>query len=119
MDQIAAKAFERETQLSSLQMTADENSLLGSCDLGYSCAYSSTISWLTPTLPLMAENNPRVLFERMFGSGDSTDARVRAGRPREDRTLLDSANERVNQLQRKLGAADTSKANDYHAALRA
>ena len=42
MDQIAAKAFERETQLSSLQMTADENSLLGSCDLGYSCAYSST-----------------------------------------------------------------------------
>ena len=50
MDQIAAKAFERDTQLSSLQMTADENSLLGSCDLGYSCAYSSTLSWLTPTL---------------------------------------------------------------------
>ncbi len=74
MDQIVAKAFERETQLSSLQMTADENSLLGSCDLGYSCAYSSTLSWLTPTLPLMAENNPRVLFERMFGSSDSTDA---------------------------------------------
>ena len=79
MDQIAAKAFERETQLSSLQMTADENSLLGSCDLGYSCAYSSTISWLTPTLPLMAENNPRVLFERMFGASDSTDpARARS-----------------------------------------
>ena len=80
MDQIAAKAFERDTQLSSLQMTADENSLLGSCDLGYSCAYSSTLSWLTPTLPLMAENNPRVLFERMFGSSDSTDPRVRAAR---------------------------------------
>ncbi len=56
----------------SFQMTADENSLLGSCDLGYSCAYSSTLSWLTPTLPLMAENNPRVLFERMFGASDST-----------------------------------------------
>src|SRR5437763_2093795 len=54
MDKIAATAIERETQLSSLQMTADENSLLGSCDLGYSCAYSSTVSWLTPTLPLMA-----------------------------------------------------------------
>jgi hypothetical protein len=118
MDQIAAKAFERDTQLSSLQMTADENSLLGSCDLGYSCAYSSTVSWLTPTLPLMAENNPRVLFERMFGSSDSTDARVRASRLKQDRSLIDSVNDRVSQLQRKLGTADNRKVNDYLAALR-
>src|SRR5271166_3574714 len=118
MDQIAAKAFERDTQLSSLQMTADENSLLGSCDLGYSCAYSSTLSWLTPTLPLMAENNPRVLFERMFGASDSTDAKVRAARLQQDRSLLDSVNDRVNQLQRKLGTADNRKVNDYLTALR-
>ena len=118
VDQIAAQAFEQETQLSSLQMTADENSLLGSCDLGYSCAYSSTLSWLTPTLPLMAENNPRVLFERMFGASDSTDPRVRASRLRQDKSLLDSVNERVNQLQRKLGAADNRKVNDYLASLR-
>ena len=118
MDQIAAKAFESETQLSSLQMTADENSLLGSCDLGYSCAYSATLSWLTPTLPLMAENNPRVLFERMFGSSDSTDARVRAARLQQDKSLLDSVNDRVNQLQRKLGTADNRKMDDYLAALR-
>src|SRR6202451_430087 len=118
MDQIVAKAFERDTQLSSLQMTADENSLLGSCDLGYSCAYSSTVSWLTPTLPLMAENNPRVLFERMFGASDSTDARVRAARLQQDKSLLDSVNDRVNQLQRKLGTADNRKMNDYLAALR-
>jgi hypothetical protein len=118
MDQIAAKAFERDTQLSSLQMTADENSLLGSCDLGYSCAYSSTLSWLTPTLPLMAENNPRVLFERMFGASDSTDPRVRASRLKQDRSLLDSVNDRVSQLQRKLGTADNRKMDDYLAALR-
>jgi len=118
MDQICAKAFERETQLSSLQMTADENSLLGSCDLGYSCAYSSTLSWLTPTLPLMAENNPRVLFERMFGASDSTDANVRAARLRQDRSLLDSVNDRVSQLQRSLGSADNRKVNDYLASLR-
>jgi Protein of unknown function (DUF1552) len=118
MDQIAAKMFERDTQLSSLQMTADENSLLGSCDLGYSCAYSSTISWLTPTLPLMAENNPRVLFQRMFGSSDSTDPRVRAARLNEDKSLLDSVSERVNQLQHQLGAADNRKMNDYLASLR-
>lgn len=118
MDQIAAKMFERDTQLSSLQMTADENSLLGSCDLGYSCAYSSTISWLTPSLPLMAENNPRVVFQRMFGSSDSTDARVRVARLNQDKSLLDSVNERVNQLQRELGAADNRKMNDYLASLR-
>src|SRR5215472_13655722 len=118
MDQIAAKTFERETQLSSLQMTADESSLLGSCDLGYSCAYSSTLSWLTPTLPLMAENNPRVLFERMFGSSDSTDPRVRASRLQQDRSLLDSVSERVNQLQRQLGSADNRKMSDYLASLR-
>src|SRR5947207_7347958 len=51
MDQIVAKAFERETQLGSLQLTADDASLVGACDVGYSCAYSSTLSWLTPTLP--------------------------------------------------------------------
>src|SRR5438105_9223449 len=118
MDQIAAKAFERDTQLSSLQMTVDDNSLLGSCDLGYSCAYSSTLSWLTPTLPLMAENNPRVLFERMFGSSDSTDARVRASRLSQDRSLLDSVSDRVNQLQKKLGRADNRKVDDYLASLR-
>ncbi|HTA46733.1 MAG TPA: DUF1552 domain-containing protein [Bryobacteraceae bacterium] len=118
MDQILAQAWENETQLSSLQMTADENSLLGDCDLGYSCAYSSTISWLTPTLPLMAENNPRVLFERMFGSSGSTDARVRAARLSEDKSLLDSVNDRVKQLQRQLGAADNRKVTDYLASLR-
>ena len=118
MDQIAAKAFERETQLSSLQMTADDNSLVGSCDLGYSCAYSSTLSWLTPTLPLMAENNPRVVFERMFGSSDSTDPRVRAARLSQDRSLLDSVNDRVKQLQQKLGPADNRKVNDYLTSLR-
>jgi hypothetical protein len=118
MDQIAAKAFERETQLSSLQLTVDDASLVGACDVGYSCAYSSTISWLTPTLPLMAENNPRVVFERLFGSSDSTDARVRASRMQQDRSILDSITGRVRELQRKLGSDDNRKVNDYLASLR-
>jgi hypothetical protein len=118
MDQIAAKAFERDTQLSSLQLTVDDNSLVGSCDVGYSCAYSSTLSWLTPTLPLMAENNPRVVFERLFGSSDSTDARVRAARLRQDRSILDSVTDRVRQLQRKLGPTDNTKLSDYLESLR-
>src|SRR3954449_9969448 len=118
MDQIAARAHERETQLSSLQLTADDNSLVGACDVGYSCAYSSTLSWLTPTLPLMAENNPRVVFERLFGSSDSTDVAVRAARLRQDRSILDSVNDRVRQLQRTLGPADHAKVNDYLESIR-
>ena len=118
MDQIAAKAFERDTQLSSLQMTVDDNSLVGSCDLGYSCAYSSTLSWLTPTLPLMAENNPRVIFERLFGSSDSTDPRLRASRLKQDQSLLDSVTGRVKQLQQKLGPSDNRKVDDYLTSLR-
>ena len=118
MDQIAARAFERDTQLSSLQLTVDNNNLVGSCDTGYSCAYSNTLSWLTPTLPLMSENDPRVVFERMFGSSDSTDARVRAERLLEERSILDSVTARVRQLRQKLGAADNTKVNDYLEALR-
>jgi hypothetical protein len=118
MDQIAAKVFERETQLSSLQLTVDDASLVGACDVGYSCAYSSTLSWLTPTLPLMAENNPRVVFERLFGANDSTDARVRAGRLAQDRSILDSITDRVKALQRSLGASDNRKVSDYLESLR-
>src|SRR5262245_45887104 len=118
MDQIAAKAFERETQLSSLQLTVDDASLVGACDVGYSCAYSSTLSWLTPTLPLMAENNPRVVFERLFGASDSTDSRVRASRLQQDRSILDSITDRVRALQRQLGTGDNRKVNDYLTSLR-
>jgi uncharacterized protein DUF1552 len=118
MDQIAARALEKDTQLSSLQLTADDNSLVGACDVGYSCAYSSTLSWLTPTLPLMAENNPRVVFERLFGSSESTDPRARASRLRRDRSILDSVNARVRELQQTLGASDTRKVSDYLESLR-
>src|SRR5262249_22239581 len=117
-DQIGAKGFERETQHSSLQLQMDDKSLVGSCDVGYSCAYSSTISWLTPTLPLMAENNPRVVFERLFGATDSTDPKLRAARLRQDKSILDSVTDRVKQLQRQLGAGDNTKVNDYLTSLR-
>jgi hypothetical protein len=118
MDQIAARAMERDTQLSSLQLTADDNSLVGACDVGYSCAYSSTLSWLTPTLPLMAENNPRVVFERLFGASDTTDPRARASRLRQDRSILDSVTDRVRELQQALGASDNRKMADYLESLR-
>src|SRR5260370_38475012 len=74
--------------------------------------------WLTPTLALMAENNPRVVFERLFGASDSTDPKVRAARLGQDRSILDSVTDRVKQLQRQLGAADNRKVNDYLTSLR-
>jgi hypothetical protein len=66
----------------------------------------------------MAENNPRVVFERLFGSSDSTDSRVRALRLRHDRSLLDSVTDRVRQLQQKLGPEDKTKVSDYLESLR-
>ena len=119
MDQIAARRFEGETQLSSLELTVDDNSLVGSCDIGYSCAYSNTLSWLTPTLPLTSENDPRVVFERLFGSSDSTDRNVRATRLQHDRSILDSVTDRVQALQRRLGPSDKTRVNDYLESLRA
>ena len=119
MDQIAARTFEHDTQLSSLQLTVDANSLVGSCDVGYSCAYSNTLSWLTPTLPLISENDPRAVFERLFGASDSTDVRVRQTRLQEDRSILDSITDRVRELQRTLDPPDTSKVSDYLESLRA
>jgi hypothetical protein len=118
MDQIAAKKFENETQLGSLQLTLDANTMVGSCDGGYSCAYSNTLSWLTTTLPLMSENDPRVVFERLFGASDSTDSKVRAARLRQDRSILDSITARISQLQRELGPGDQRKVDNYLSSIR-
>src|SRR5213075_2715204 len=96
----------------------DDSSLVGSCDVGYSCAYSSTLSWLTPTLPLMSENNPRAVFERLFGSSDSTDPRVRASRLRRDRSILDSVTDRLRQLKPRLSPTDNRKVDDYLTSVR-
>lgn len=118
MDQIAARNFENETQLSSLELSLDANDVVGSCDLGYSCAYTNTISWRTPTMPLVAENDPRAVFERLFGASDSTDPKVRIARLRQNKSILDVVTSRVASLQRDLGASDKTKLTDYLDAVR-
>ncbi len=77
-DQIAAKELGKYTQLSSLELGLEPQPLAGNCDSGYTCAYMS-MSWRGPTSPLPAEINPRTVFERLFGDGDSTDAAARIG----------------------------------------
>lgn len=118
MDQIAARSLQNETQLSSLELSLDANDVVGSCDLGYSCAYTNTISWRTPTMPLIAENDPRAVFERLFGASDSTDPKVRMARLRQNRSVLDVVTERISVLRGQLGESDKTKLTDYLDAVR-
>ena len=89
MDQIAARELAKETQLASLELGIESNAMLGNCDGGASCAYTNTIAWRTPTTPLPIENDPRAVFERLFGTSGSTDPEVRLERMRRDRSILD------------------------------
>lgn len=87
--------------------------MVGGCDSGYSCAYSNTVSWSSPTTPLPYENNPRRVFERLFGDGETTDPAVRAVRSRQNRSLLDFVMADAARLRLSLGAGDRRKLADY------
>jgi hypothetical protein len=112
-DQIAAKELGKSTQFASLELGLEEPSMVGGCDSGYSCAYTNTISWRTPTTPNPMEVNPRAVFERLFGDGDSSDPATRLKRMQEDSSILDYVRENVGRLQPGLGARDNSKLNEY------
>ena len=118
VDQLAARHFEKDTQLASLELGIEPNDLSGSCDVGFSCAYINTVSWRSPTTPLPVENNPRALFERLFGDNDTTDAKARLARIRKNRSILDSVNDEVYRLQGKIGPSDRSKLTEYLEAVR-
>jgi hypothetical protein len=113
VDQIAAKEFGKVTQLASLELGLEEPTLAGNCDTGYSCAYTNTVSWRTPTTPNPMEINPRAVFERLFGDGDTTDAASRIKRMNEDRSILDFVREDISRLQPGLGARDKNKLSEY------
>jgi hypothetical protein len=116
-DQIAAKELGKYTQLSSLELGLEPQPLAGNCDSGYTCAYMS-MSWRGPTSPLPAEINPRTVFERLFGDGDSTDPKVRMARLESQKSVLDYVAESLSRLQRRLGRGDTRKIEEYLEAVR-
>ena len=118
MDQIAGRVLGRETQLASLELALDGRDFAGSCDDGFSCAYTNTIAWANEHTPLPMENNPRAVFERLFGDTGSTDPVVRQARLAKDASLLDSVTERASDLSRDLGARDRSKLTQYLDAVR-
>jgi hypothetical protein len=113
MDQIVARELSKETQLGSLELGIESNAMLGSCDGGASCAYTNTIAWSTPTTPLPIENDPRAVFERLFGTSGSTDRGARLARIEQDRSILDYVNEQLRRLQKAIGPQDNVRVDEY------
>ena len=111
VDQIAAQELGKETRLRSLEMAMEQVFLIGNCDNGYSCAYTNSISWRTPTDPNPMETNPRIVFERLFGDGGS--AAERRAQLGQDRSILDFVNNGIAGLQKKLSSADQHVVSDY------
>src|ERR1700674_376009 len=111
VDQIAAKQLGTETRLASLDLAVDATTPIGACDGGMSCVYETSLSWSSPTTPLPAEANPRVLFERLFGDGGSAADQLAA--LREDSSVIDFVSEDIAHVQRKLGPGDRNKLSQY------
>ena len=118
IDQIAAAHLGQQTQLASLELGLESTEFAGACDAGFSCAYVTTISWRTPTTPLPMENNPRAVFERLFGDSQSTGPAARLARIQTDRSILDSVADKAADLKRKLGPGDGAKLTEYLDAVR-
>ena len=116
VDQIAAKQIGKETKLPSLEMAMDLLSMVGQCDNGYACVYQNNLSWSSPTRPLPAEAHPRMVFEMLFGEGGSAADRRAALKKRA--SLLDSVTEELTRLQKKLGAKDRNKVDQYLQSIR-
>jgi hypothetical protein len=110
IDQIAARQVGQDTPMPSIEMSMEPVNL--TCgDAGFTCAYRNTLSWKSATLPLPMENNPQIVFERLFGDG-STDAQ-RQERRQQSRSLLDSIAQQVPTLEKDLPAADRRRLRDY------
>ncbi len=115
-DQLAAAVLGRDTPLPSLELAIDLNFLAGQCENSYSCVYLNTLAWSSPTTPLPTENNPRIVFERLFGNGGT--AAERTALARENRSILDSVREDFTRLSATLGSADRGQVDDYLSAVR-
>lgn len=111
IDQLIAEKYGKDTILSSIQLGVEDAGNYGNCNWGYSCAYTNSVSWTSPTSPLPTEINPRVAFERLFGDGASVEER-RRGREI-NASILDSVSEKLPGFKQALGASDRARVDDY------
>lgn len=116
VDQVAADKIGGQTKLPSLEVGTEPGRQAGRCDSGYSCAYTSNISWKSPTTPMAKEINPKLVFERMFGTtGDANAAEKRAF---EQKSILDFVTQDANALKNKVGVNDRRKLDEYFSSIR-
>src|SRR5579862_4041214 len=107
VDQIMAKEIGGATPFPSLELGCERGAVAGECDSGYSCAYSSSISWQSPETPVAHEVDPRAVFDRLFGGADPTEnAQFRARRAEYNASILDFVSDDAARLQRNLGSRD-------------
>jgi hypothetical protein len=118
MDQILAQEIGKQTQLGSLELAIESGETAGACDTGFACPYTNTISWKSANTPLPTQNNPRVIFERLFGDSGSTDAKARLTRLRQRKSVLDSVTHELARLRGALPAGDGLKLAEYSDSVR-
>jgi hypothetical protein len=119
VDQVAATEIGRYTRFASLELGCEAGQQSGNCDSGYSCAYSSNISWKSESQPMAKEVNPRTVFERLFTNGrPGESAEARAKRQRYNQSILDFVRDDARLVREKLGATDQRKFDEYLHAVR-
>jgi len=112
IDQMIAQKIGQDTLMPSMQLAVEDPGANSSnCGEGYSCVYTNTISWSSPTQPLPMELNPQVVFERMFGDGTTVDQR--AARRKRDRSILDSINSSLSRLKKDVSSSDRATLDGY------
>src|SRR6187401_396940 len=112
IDQMIAQKIGRENLMPSMQLAVEDPGANSSnCGEGYSCTYTNTISWASPTSPLPMELNPQVVFERMFGDGST--AEQRSTRRKRDQSILDSLTGSLSRLRGDVSGADRARLDDY------
>lgn len=120
VDQVAAEKIGHLTRLSSLELGTESSAPAGKCDTGYSCLYTSNISWRTETSPLAKEIDPASVFERIFGSDDELqNSKALLERQRKRKSILEYVNEDAKSLHKRLGINDRRKLGEYLHAVRA
>ena len=115
VDQVAASRLADQTRLGSLEIGTEAGSMAGNCDSGYSCVYSSTMSWRSATQPQPKEVNPKLVFDRLFGAGSAAE---RAKRDAQRKSVLDLVKQDFNEINGKLGRSDQRKLDEYFSAVR-
>ncbi len=114
IDQVIAKQIGHLTRFSSLELTCDMNRQSSGCDSGYSCAYQYNISWQSATTPMTPENNPRLVFERLFGGGVHGERAANAqARIMARRSVLDFVMDDARRMQHRLARQDQDKLDQY------